>query len=129
MNLSFVNRLIRTSLILALVLFPFLAVYISIGFAVAYVFGCVWACVNLFAIKLLVTSTVSPNPRSKFVIAFILFFKFPVIYFLGYLLIIWKFTPVSGLLWGFSSTLIVAVLKAVSRSMLHLDSKPEVNAS
>ncbi|MCD6161131.1 MAG: hypothetical protein J7K40_01810 [candidate division Zixibacteria bacterium] len=118
MNLELINRIIKTSVILSAFLFPFLSVYVSTAFAVAYFLGCLWACLNLFSIKFLIVQIITPNPRSKLFIVLFILLKFPLIYFLGYLLVVWSYTPIYGLLIGFSSLLAVTVLKAVSRSML-----------
>ena len=50
MSLDFVDRIIKTSLVLAVILFPFLALYLHVAFGVAFVLGCIWGCLNLFAI-------------------------------------------------------------------------------
>lgn len=126
MNLDFINRIIKTSLILAAVLFPFLAVYISMAFAIAYVLGCAWACLNLFAIKFLIVQLITPEPKNNVLLAIFILVKFPVIYFLGYLLVAWSYPPIYGLVWGFSSILAVSVLKVISRHLLELNSKPQV---
>lgn len=129
MNPDFINRVVKTSLILALIVFPFLAVYVRVPFAVAYLLGCVWSCLNLFGIKFLVTQLISPDPKNKTIIVLLIFLKFPLIYLLGYLLVVWDFTPVYGLLWGFSSIFAVTVLKVISRSVLQLDTKSRVKTS
>jgi len=54
----------------------------------------------------------------------IVFIKFPLLYFLGYLLLKWKYLSPYGLLLGFTAIFIVTVLKVVSRSILNTDSKP-----
>jgi len=128
MNLDFINRIIKTSLILAAIAFPFLAIYLRISFAVAYILGCIWACLNLLAIRFLIAQVVTPNPKNKVLIILFIFVKFPLIYFLGYLFIVWNYPPIYGLLWGFSSILIVTILKVVSRAILQKDSKPQVKA-
>jgi hypothetical protein len=128
MNLNFVDRIIKTSMILSVLAFPFLAIYIKTSFAVAYFLGCLWGCLNVLAIRFLVTQAISPNPKNKVLITLLIFVKFPIIYFLGYLLVIWSYTSIYGLLWGFSSIFVVTLLKVISRQILHLDSKPRVGA-
>ncbi|RKX19047.1 MAG: hypothetical protein DRP26_04130 [Candidatus Zixiibacteriota bacterium] len=128
MNLDFINRIIKTSLILALIVFPFLAVYVRVAFAVAYLLGCIWACLNLLAIRFVVILLINPHPKNKTLIALFIFLKFPLIYFLGYLLVIWSFTPIYGLLWGFSSLFLVTTLKVVSQSIFHINVKPRIKA-
>jgi hypothetical protein len=123
MNLDFINRVVKTSLILAAIAFPFLAVYVRLPFAVAFVLGCLWGCLNLIAIKFLVTQLITPGPKNTILILAFIFLKFPIIYFLGYLLVIWQYTPILGLVWGFSSILIVTVLKVLSRHILQLDTQ------
>ncbi|MCP4582858.1 MAG: hypothetical protein GY839_14710 [candidate division Zixibacteria bacterium] len=126
MSLDFINRIIKTSLILAAILFPFLAVYINTAFGVAYVLGCAWACLNLFAIKFLIVQVLTPKSKNAVLIVLFMLVKFPLIYFLGYLLVIWSYPPIYGLVWGFSSILAVSVLKVVSRQLLQHNSKPQV---
>ena len=123
MNLDFINRVLKTSLITAAIAFPFLAVYIRLPFAIAFVLGCLWGCLNLLAIKFLVVQLITPDSKNIILILAFIFLKFPIIYFLGYLLVIWQYTPISGLVWGFSSILIVTVLKVLSRQILGLDAK------
>ena len=118
MNLQLINRIIKTSIIFAFIAFPFLGVYISIPFAIAWLLGCFWGCLNLAAIKYLVVQVITPNPKSKLLIFLFIFVKFPVIYLLGYLLVIWSYPPLYGLAAGFSSILLVTLLKAVSRAIL-----------
>ena len=124
MNLDFINRVIKTSLVLALLTFPFAAVYVSLSFGISIAFGCIWACANLFLIKFLITGILGDGPKRKYLIAAIVFIKFPLLYFLGFLLVKWSYLSVYGLLWGFSLILIVTVLKVVSRIVLKLDNKP-----
>jgi hypothetical protein len=127
MNLEFIDRIIKTSLILIAIVFPFAAFYIKLSFAVAMLLGCLWGCANLFLIRILVTKTLGAKIRSKFWIVAIIFFKFPLLYFCGYLLLKWAYLGPNGpygLLLGFTAIFIVTVLKVVSRSILKADSKP-----
>ena len=126
MNLDFINRIVKTSLILAFIVFPFLAVYVRLSFGAAYILGCAWGCLNLLAIKFLITQIITPKEKNIVFIALFILLKFPIIYGLGYLLVIWSYPPIYGLVWGFSSILIVTLLKVISRSILQLNTKPRV---
>jgi nitrate reductase NapE component len=129
MSLDFINRIIKTSLIMAIILFPFLAVYAKTSFGVAFMLGSLWGCLNLLAIKLLVIQAIKPGKKNIVLLLFFIFVKFPIIYLLGYLLVIWSYPPLFGLVWGFSSIMIVTVLKVLSRQLLQLDAnKPRVKA-
>jgi hypothetical protein len=125
-DIKFVDRVIKTTLVLAAVLFPFFALYIRMSFALSVLFGAVWGSLNLWAIKMVVVS-LSPGPKNSLIWGLIiLFFKLPVLYFIGYLLVTWDYLYIGGLLWGFSGILIVALLKVLGRLYLGLDNpKPE----
>jgi hypothetical protein len=124
MNLEFVDRVIKTSLILIAIVFPFAALYLKLSFAFSLFLGCLWGCANLFLIRVLVTKSLGVRIKSKFWIIAIVFVKFPLLYFMGYLLLKWKYLSPYGLLFGFTAIFIVTVLKVVSRSILKADSKP-----
>jgi hypothetical protein len=124
MNLEFIDRVIKTSLILIAIVFPFAALYVKLSFAISMLFGCLWGCANLFLIRVLVTKTLGAKIKSKFWIIAIIFVKFPLLYFFGYLLLKWTYLSPYGLLLGFTAIFIVTVLKVVSRSLLKADTKP-----
>ncbi len=121
MDLKFVDRVIKTTLILSAVLFPFFALYIKMSFALSVLFGAVWGALNLLGIKIIITSLL-PGPTRKPVLGFaVLFLKLPVLYIIGYFLVTWHYLSVYGLLWGFSGIFIVALLKVLGRMYLGLD--------
>lgn len=123
MDLKFVDRVIKTTLLFSAFLFPFLAVYYRLNFALSVLFGAAWGSLNLLGIKIIITSLISPEKPDLKVGLSILFLKFPVLYILGYLMLSWKYLSPGGLLFGFSIILIVAVLKVISRSLLGLDKR------
>lgn len=121
MDLKFVDRIIRTTLILAAILFPFFALYIGMNFALSVLSGAVWGVLNLWAIKIIVTSLMPGGKKNIIVGLLVLFLKLPVLYVAGFLLVTWDYLSVSGLLWGFSGVLIVALFKVLGRMYLGLD--------
>lgn len=121
MSLKLVDRIIRSTLIAAAVFFPFLALYISLSFALSVLFGAIWGGLNLLAIKYVIKSLVTRQGRDPGLGAAVLFIKIPVLYGIGYLLISWDYLSIGGLLWGFSGILITSFLNAASRSLLKLD--------
>ncbi len=127
MDLNFVDRIIKATLIVAAILFPFLALYIAMNFALSVLFGAVWGCLNLLAIKIIIVSLLPGEKKNTTLGIIILFVKLPVLYGIGYLLVTWKYLSIYGLLWGFSGILIVALLKVLGRIYLGLDNrvKPE----
>ncbi len=127
MDLQFVDRVIKSTLILAAILFPFFALYISMNFALAVFLGASWGCLNLLALRIIVVSLLTPHKKNYILGLIILFVKLPVLYGIGYLLISWNYLPIGGLLWGFSGILIVMVLKALGRMYLGMDNKVKAN--
>lgn len=121
MDLRFVDRVIKSTLVLAAVLFPFFALYIRMSFALAVLFGALWGCLNLLAIRIIVVSLLTPHRKNITLGLIILFVKLPVLYGIGYLLITWDYLSIGGLIWGFSGILIVIVLKVLGRMILGLD--------
>jgi hypothetical protein len=120
-DLKFIDRIIKATLVLAFVLFPFLALYIKMNFALAVLFGAVWGSLNLLGLKIIMVSLM-PGPERKPALGLlVLFLKLPVLYVIGYFLVTWHYLPVYGLLWGFSGVFIVALLKVLSRWYLGLD--------
>jgi hypothetical protein len=127
-DLKFVDRVIKTTLILAAVLFPFFALYIKMNFALSVLFGAIWGALNLLGIKFIIISLL-PGPTRKPVLGFlVLFLKLPVLYLIGYFLVTWRYLSVYGLLWGFSGIFIVALLKVLGRMYLGLDDVKKVSA-
>jgi hypothetical protein len=122
-DLKFIDRVIKATLVTAVLLFPFLAIYIKMNFALSVLFGAAWGVLNLLGIKVIITSLlVTDNPNWPLGLI-VLFLKLPVLYFVGYLLVTWDYLSIGGLLWGFSGILIIPVLKVLSREILGLDKK------
>lgn len=118
MGLDFINRVAKASVILALIQLPFVTVYIGWHIAVGVLLGAFWGAANLMLIKYIVTGIITPNPKSKKRALILGAIKFPLLYGLGYLLLVSEiFTPVS-LLAGFTIIFLVAFLKALGRYLL-----------
>ncbi len=129
MRLKLVDRIIKSTLIAAVIFFPFLAIYMSMSFALSVFLGAVWGALNLLAIKYIIVSLVARQGRNPKLGAAVLVLKIPVVYGAGYVLVTWDYLSVGGLLWGFSGILITAVLNALSRSILGMDSDMKAGES
>ncbi len=119
MGLGFINRVMKTTLVFMALAFAFLAVYVNYNYAYSVLFGGIWGVLNLFGIKLVIVALVTKGKKNIILGLLVLFLKIPVLYGIGYYLLTWDYLVVSGLLWGFSSILLVAVLKALSSSLLN----------
>jgi len=123
LGLEFIDRVIKTTLVFAVLSAPFLMLYFSISFGLSVLIGVVWSVLNLWAIKYIIISLVKQGKRHIKLGLIILFLKIPVLYGLGYFLLKWEYLSVGGLLWGFFGILIVSTLKSISRGILNLDRK------
>ena len=45
-DLGFIDSIIKSTLVLAALLFPFLALYVGIDFGLAVLFGAIWGALN-----------------------------------------------------------------------------------
>lgn len=129
MGLKLIDRIIKSTLIAAAVLFPFLALYFDMSFGLSVLFGAIWGALNLLAIKIIITSLVTRQSKRPTLGIIVLIIKLPILYGIGYLLVTWDYLSITGLLWGFSGIFITALLNALSRSILRLDSKVDTGGS
>jgi hypothetical protein len=128
MEISFIHRTIRTSIVLSC--FAFLAVWLYFGFKFGggIVVGTAWGCLNLYAIALAVKALIVPEKAKKGIIILILVFKFPLIYFIGYLILRLNFFPILSLLIGFTVIFLVMALKALNNTLLTETKKQPQNS-
>lgn len=87
MELEFINRIIKSTLLFGLCSFLALTVYIDFFSGLALFLGAIWGCVNLLFIKYLVQSTFDPGPKSYRKILTVMGVKFPLLYAIGYWLL------------------------------------------
>jgi hypothetical protein len=128
-GLRFIDKIIKSTLIAAAVLFPFLVLYFGTSFGLSVLLGAVWGSLNLLAIKIVITSLVTARSRKVKLGIMILIVKLPVLYGLGYFLVTSDYLSAGGLLWGFSGILITAFLNALSRMALGLDGEVKTGGS
>lgn len=110
MSLDFIDKLIKTTVILAALIFLG-GVWFDPSWFLGLLIGALWGSANLYFIKKLIVSWLSPDQEKNWANnAYVTLIKFPLLYFLGYaILSSGRFTEVS-LLAGFSLVPIVIVL-------------------
>jgi hypothetical protein len=110
MSLDFIDKLIKATVILAALIFLG-GVWFDPGWFLGLLIGALWGSANLYFIKKLIVSWLSPEQEKNWANnAYVTLIKFPLLYFLGYaILSSGRFTEVS-LLAGFSLVPIVIVL-------------------
>ncbi len=129
MGVEFIHRVIKTSLVLAVLGFLFVTVYYDFEFGGGILAGTAWGCLNLLFLTNLITEVFSPGKEvRKGRIVLIAVFKFPLLYAAGYLLLRIKYFPPESLLIGFTLLFVVMFLKAMGRWVLSLDAKQQNQA-
>lgn len=118
MELEFINRVIKTTLILAGVALIAVGFYYGLPYGLGIFAGAVWGCVNLFFLKQLVRNWLVVGPKDHLKIYTILGIKFPLLYLAGYGLLRIKYLPPLNLLLGFSLIFLVIFLKGLGRLFL-----------
>jgi hypothetical protein len=118
---DFIQRTLRTTGVVLLVLFVFVSFYVGFYDGLAILSAGIWSMVNLIFLSALIRVALRPEGADKLASIGLAFIKFPLLYTAGYFLVTADiFRPVP-LLVGFSMVLVVMVLKAVSRAILKLD--------
>ena len=122
MGIEFIHRVIKTSLVVAVLCFLFVTVYYNFKFGAGILAGSVWGCLNLWFLTQLVVEIFSPGKEIKkgkvIVIAVV---KFPLLYAAGYFLLKINYFHPIGLVSGFTLIFLVMFLKAMGRWVLSLD--------
>jgi len=123
MGVEFIHRVIKTSLVLAVLGFLFVTVYHGFRFGGGILAGAVWGSLNLLFLTSLVTEIFSPGKEvRKGRVILIAVVKFPLLYAAGYALLAVKYFPPESLLIGFTLLFVVMFLKAMGRWVLSLNS-------
>ena len=118
MELEFINRVIKTTLILAGIALIAVGFYYGLPYGLGIFAGAIWGCVNLFFLKQLVRNWLVAGPKDHLKIYTILGIKFPLLYLAGFGLLKIKYLPALNLLLGFSLIFVVIFLKGLGRLFL-----------
>ena len=126
---DFIARTLKTTGVLLLLALAFGSMYFGFYDALALFTAGVWSMINLIFLSILVRSAVRTEGIDKIKVLGLLLIKCPLLYGAGiFILITPIFRPIP-LIIGFSAVLIVMVLKAVARALLHLDNAGPAHGS
>jgi hypothetical protein len=126
MGPEFIHRVIKTSLVVAALGFLFVTVYYNFRFGAGILVGTIWGCLNLYFLTNLITEIFSPGKEvKKSKVLLIALVKFPLLYLVGYVLLIIKYFPAVSLVSGFTLIFLVMFLKALGRWVLSLETPKE----
>ncbi len=126
-NFDFIQRTLRTTGVLLLILFVVVLYYFGFYHALALLSSGIWSMVNLMFLSALVRTVLHPGKINKTAAIGMAFIKFPLLYTAGYFLVTVDVFRAIPLVVGFSMVLVVMVLKAVTRAILHLDDNNVIN--
>ena len=122
MGIEFIHRVIKTSLVLAVLILLFVTVYYDFKFGAGILAGSIWGCLNLYFLTQLITEIFSPGKEAKKrKVVLIAVVKFPLLYAAGYLLLKTSYFPPLSLICGFTLIFLVIFLKALGRWLLSLE--------
>jgi hypothetical protein len=121
MGPEFISRIIKTTMVLALLIALFGSVYFDWLASVGILAGAVWSCLNLYFIKGLISEVITTGKPRKWIAVLLAVVKFPVLYGAGFLLLDLGYFSPAALLAGFSLIFLVALLKVLGRLMLKMD--------
>jgi len=134
LDLSFLTRSLKATALLGLLGSLFASVYVGWGWALGFLLGAAWGIGNLYLLRALVGKVVSLGGRDTWAIVVLVLIKFPLLYGVGFLVLSRPWYPVWAPVSGFSLSLLVIVLKAMGRALLHIEGpdagrKPAAHAS
>jgi hypothetical protein len=123
MGIEFINRVIKTSLVVSVIIFVCVTFYYDFKFGSGILVGTGWSCLNLYFLANLIKEALNPQKPKKTKVTLIILVKFPLLYLLGYLILRLNYFPVLSLLSGFTLIFLVIFLKALGRWVLSLSSE------
>jgi len=120
-EMGFIGRTLKSAGIVGLVILIFGSYYFGFNPGLSVFTGIIWGMVNLYFLSALVRLTLRPEGAEKAAALVIVLIKFPLLYFVGYLIMTSNFFNPLLLVAGFTINLLVIVLKAAGRALLKLD--------
>lgn len=128
MDLAFLARVRKMSIITGAVAAIVLGTYYGLGFGGGFALGLAWSLVNLHFLGNLIKNVITTEDKRTAHVVVAVVLKFPLLYALGFLLITRDWLSIGGLVAGFSWPFAVLVLKAFGRVYLKMDeSKQRMN--
>jgi len=121
MDLDFLSRVRKTTIIIGIPLAIVISFYWGLSVGGGWVAGIVWSLVNLHFIGSLIKKVITAGDRNVPGIVITMFIKFPVLYAAGFLLLWNGYLSVTGLVAGFTWPFFVLFMKGLGRYYLKLD--------
>ncbi|NIP43775.1 MAG: hypothetical protein GWN61_19245 [candidate division Zixibacteria bacterium] len=113
MGLDFINRVIKTTLLLGALIFVFGSYYFDWTYSLGIFTGVLWGCANLWFIRQFIVNYLTTGDRNAGKLALFALIKFPILYGAGFLILWLGWFPVVSFVMGFSLIFLVVVFKAL----------------
>ena len=113
MGLDFINRVIKTTLLLGALIFVFGSYYFDWTYSLGIFTGVLWGCANLWFIRQFIVNYLTTGDRNAGKLALFALIKFPILYGAGFLILWLGWFPVASFVIGFSLIFLVVVFKAL----------------
>jgi hypothetical protein len=113
MGLDFINRVIKTTLLLGALIFVFGSYYFDWTYSLGIFTGVLWGCANLWFIRQFIVNYLTTGDRNAGKLALFALIKFPILYGAGFLVLWLGWFPVVSFVIGFSLIFLVVVFKAL----------------
>jgi uncharacterized membrane protein YtjA (UPF0391 family) len=126
---GWINKVLKTTAVVTLLVSLFIANYYNYIFAVGFIVGSAWNMANIWLIKVLVCHFLTagtPKPKRKLLL--LAGVKFPLLYGVGGLILVYGKLPPASLLAGFTLLFLVISLKAAGLAFLGNLKKAETGA-
>lgn len=115
MGLEFINRVIKTTLLLGALVFIFGSFYFDYIYATGIFIGMLWGCANLWFIRQFIVGYITPGERQLGKLSLLAIIKFPVLYAAAFLILKPGWFSVVSFVIGFSLIFVVILLKALGK--------------
>lgn len=118
MEIEFIHRVIKTSLMASLLAFVFLSAFSHFFDGVGVLIGAIWGCVNLFLLKHVMRSWLTLGEQDYLQMYTLVGIKFPILYVLGYGILNIEALSILSLVMGFSLIFLVIFFKGLAMGFL-----------
>ena len=121
MGLEFIGRVIKTSLVVGAMIVVFGSFYFDWNYSLGIFIGLLFSCGNLWLTMGVVRHAVTVEEEKLKPIIIFTVIKFPVLYFIGYMILRFDIAPVSSFLVGFTLLFGIILLKVLGRLLMSSD--------
>jgi hypothetical protein len=117
-NQKFLTKTLWLATLLSLIIAVITAVCIDIRWGLGFLIGALWSILN-FSLTITILAFIN-SPVSKLKVLSMLIVKFPILYGLGFFILVSHFFTTKSILWGVGTILIVMGLTILCRKLTRI---------